>query len=146
MPLECKEKYVKNLQGLSLKNVQVTAFCSGKKIASEFGEMLFTHFGLSGPIILKMSGTVNEYLKKRENIIVSINLKPALDEKTLDQRLIRELADNGMKSFKNILRNLLPQKFIPVFITENMVGHRLGEFVPTRYFRGHLARERSSRR
>ena len=116
MPLESKEDFVKDLQGLSLKNVSVTAFANGGKIGWEFGEMLFTHFGLSGPIILKMSSLVIEHLNKNEKVFITINFKPALDEKKLTNRLFRETKNFGLKSVNNVMKNFLPRKLVPVFL------------------------------
>lgn len=114
VPLITKEKWVKDLQGLSLKNVSATVYVSGKKVASEFGEMLFTHFGISGPIILTLSRYVVDNLENTP--IVSIDLKPALSEEELDERLLRDFERYKNKLFKNSLNDLLPKKLIPVFI------------------------------
>lgn len=116
VPLETKEGFVKDLQGLALKNVSVTLFSNGRKIECEFGEMLFTHFGISGPIILKISGSVVEQLRKNEEVIVSINFKPALDEKKLSDRFLRERKEFGLKSVNNVMKNFLPQRLVPVFL------------------------------
>ncbi len=107
VPIETKENWVKNLQGLSLKNVSVALFQNNKKQDSRFGEMLFTHFGLSGPIILDLSKKIGELLAVGE-VILKIDLKPALDVLTLDKRLQRDFKKN--KDFKNYLPELLPQK------------------------------------
>ncbi|MBN1622417.1 MAG: NAD(P)/FAD-dependent oxidoreductase [Endomicrobiales bacterium] len=120
VPLETKENFVKKLQGLSLRNVLITVFADDKEIASEFGEMLFTHFGVSGPIILKISGDVVDRLRKNENVSISINLKPALDSQMLDNRISREIRNNNRKSIKNMLKNMLPSSLIPVFL--NLAG------------------------
>ncbi len=116
VPLETKEDFVKDLQGLSLKNVSVIAFADGRKICGDFGEMLFTHFGLSGPIILKMSALVVKYLNKNEEVIIAINFKPALDKKKLTDRLFRETKNFGLKSVNNVMKNFLPRKLVPVFL------------------------------
>jgi len=113
--LKIKESWVKSLQGLSLKNVELTAWQNKKKIASRFGEMLFTHFGVSGPIVLDMSKDV---ILARENGVVelSLNLKPALSKEQLDERIQRDFKKYQNKLFKNSLDELLPQKFISVMI------------------------------
>ncbi len=116
VPLETKETFVRNLQGLPLKNVTVTAFSNNKKIGTEFGEMLFTHFGVSGPIILKLSRIICERLVKNEQVVISINLKPALDKIKLRNRLIREFSNLKLKSIKNVMNNLLPKNLVPIFI------------------------------
>lgn len=104
------------LQGLSLKNVVASVWCKDRKIDERFGEMLFTHFGVSGPIILTLSRTIVESLNNKEPVRISIDLKPALDHQTLDQRLLREIDEHGKQEFKSLLKRLLPKKFIPVFI------------------------------
>jgi predicted Rossmann fold flavoprotein len=86
-------------------------------VKSEFGEMLFTHFGLSGPIILTISGRAVEALERQEEVIVSIDLKPALDPTKLDKRLLRDLDAHGKKTFRSILKGLLPAKLIPLCLT-----------------------------
>lgn len=113
VPLEVKEAYVQDLQGLSLKNINASVYLNNKKIAEEFGEMLFTHFGLSGPIILTLSKTVVDNLEKG-NVHVSIDLKPALSKEQLDLRLLREIKEHRKKNIDNLLKNLLPQSMIPV--------------------------------
>ncbi len=118
VPLVTEESWVKELQGLSLKNVAATAFtAAGKKINDDFGELLFTHFGLSGPIILSMSRDIGEYIyRQQQKVILKIDLKPALSAEKLDERLLRDLDKYSRKLFKNSLSDLLPQKIIPVFI------------------------------
>ncbi|HPT69705.1 MAG TPA: NAD(P)/FAD-dependent oxidoreductase [Syntrophomonas sp.] len=118
VPLVAEESWVKELQGLSLKNVAATAFtATGKKINDDFGELLFTHFGLSGPIILSMSRDIGEYIyRQQQKVILKIDLKPALSEEKLDERLLRDLDKYSRKLFKNSLHDLLPQKMIPIFI------------------------------
>jgi hypothetical protein len=115
-PLITKGLDAKKLQGLSLKNVKASLYSEGEKINEEFGEMLFTDFGLSGPIILSLSKYAVPLLSDKKNVSVSIDLKPALDHEKIDERLKREINENGKKYFKNLLKNLLPAKLIPVFI------------------------------
>ncbi|HOV27634.1 MAG TPA: NAD(P)/FAD-dependent oxidoreductase [Pseudobacteroides sp.] len=115
VPLLTKEKWVKDLQGLSLKNVEVTLKnMRGKKIYNDFGEMLFTHFGVSGPIILSASRHILDYGFK--DVVLSIDLKPALNEEKLYDRLTRDFEKYSRKQFKNALDDLLPSKMIPVVI------------------------------
>lgn len=118
VPLLVTEKWVSDLQGLSLKNVRATSFAdNGKKINEDFGELLFTHFGLSGPIILSMSHDISEYLyKTKKTVTMKLDLKPALSEEKLNERLQRDLDKYSRKMFKNALNDLLPQKLIPVVI------------------------------
>lgn len=116
VPLVVKEPYIKELQGLSLKNVTVRAIANGNQVYEDFGEMLFTHYGLSGPVILSASFYVSDHLRKNKEIKISIDLKPALSEEELDKRIIRDFEKNTNKHFKNSLDDLLPQKLIPVII------------------------------
>lgn len=114
VPLETEEKWCADLMGLSLRNVSVR-MCSGKKeIYQGFGEMLFTHFGISGPLILSASSFLSK--KKEIPVKIYIDLKPALDEEQLDKRLLRDFAENKNKQFKNALNGLFPTKLIPVMI------------------------------
>lgn len=116
VPLETKESWIKSVQGLSLKNVKVTALADGEKIGEDFGEMLFTHFGVSGPIILSLSRVVTEYLLKGKKVELSINLKPALTPEVLDKRIQRDFEKFIRKQIKNSLHELLPAKLIDVMI------------------------------
>ncbi len=115
VPLVTKEDYAKQMQGLSLKNVKVSIFQGGKKLYNDFGEMLFTHYGVSGPLILSASSIVGDKLKKGE-LKMTIDMKPALSEKQLDERILRDFEKNINKDFRNSLDELLPKKMIPVII------------------------------
>lgn len=110
-----EEEWCRRLQGLSLKNVTVLLQKDKKKIYEGFGEMLFTHFGVSGPLILSASSF---YVKKHGHVPVQlqIDLKPALSKEQLDKRLLRDLEENKSKQFKNALDGLLPAKLIPVIV------------------------------
>ncbi len=115
VPLTVKESWCMEMQGLSLKNVSVVLKSDKKKIYEGFGEMLFTHFGVSGPLILSAS---SYYVKKYKDtpVTLSIDLKPALTREQLDKRLLRDFDENKNKQFKNSLDRLLPSKMIPVII------------------------------
>lgn len=115
VPLTAKEPYVKQMQGLSLKNVGVTIRREQKVLFEDFGEMQFTHFGVSGPLILRASSLVGKELN-RQPLAMALDLKPALNEHQLDQRLLREFGQNKNKRFKNSVHGLLPAKMIPVLI------------------------------
>lgn len=117
VPMNVAEEYGKELQGLSLKNICVSFYEPGKKKAlyEDFGEMLFTHFGVSGPVILSASSVLGKYLKKGE-IELRIDLKPALDYQQLDDRILRDFKECMNKDFRNALDQLLPRKLIPVMI------------------------------
>lgn len=117
VPLVTDEKWVTELQGLSLKNVELKITGKKKCIYKEQGEMLFTHFGISGPLVLSASGHCSEYWQKNnEKLAVHIDLKPALSEQQLDARILREVDTMHNKQLTNLLKKLLPQKLIPVFI------------------------------
>ena len=102
------------LQGLSLKNVEASLYADGKRIYKEFGEMLFTHFGISGPIIISASSYAVRH--KGKQLKFCIDLKPALSEEQLDQRILKDFQENINKEFKNSLGKLLPKKMIPVIL------------------------------
>ena len=112
VPLECEDDWVKELQGLSLKNVNVTVLVNDKPVKEMFGEMLFTHFGVSGPIILSLSRDIVLALKAKKQVDIAINLKPALTAEQLDKRLQRDLSKYSRKQIKNSLGDLLPHKLI----------------------------------
>ena len=114
VPIKTKGDICKRLQGLSLRNVKARVMLDGKNAFSDFGEMLFTHFGLSGPIILTMSGQIVDALRARKSVEISIDLKPALDEEKLNARLLRDIDAHGKQHFSSLLKDLLPQKMIAV--------------------------------
>ena len=114
VPLVCSNNFVPQLQGLSLKNVAVKLYENGSEIYSDFGEMLFTHFGVSGPVILSASSHMRKV--KEAEYKLTIDLKPALDEKQLDARIQRDFAEQNNKDFINSLGKLLPRKLIPVIV------------------------------
>ena len=115
VPMEVKEWYAKELQGLSLRNVQGTILDGKKKLYDEFGEMLFTHYGVSGPIIISASSVVGKKLQDKE-LTLQINLKPALSREQLDQRVLRDFEENKNKQFKNAVDKLFPAKLKPIMI------------------------------
>lgn len=106
---------VKALQGLSLKNVEASVFAGKKEIYREFGEMLFTHFGVSGPLMLSASSFGAKYIRKQP-LKLFIDLKPALSKEQLDERILRDFSESQNKQFKNALNHLYPAKLIPVMI------------------------------
>lgn len=115
VPFQIKEEFVREMQGLSLKNVSLKLYAGKKKIYDDFGEMLFTHFGVSGPLILSASSCVSKYLDKQEITLV-LDLKPALSAEQLDARIVRDFSEMQNKQFKNGLDKLLPKKMIPVVL------------------------------
>ncbi|WP_182188491.1 NAD(P)/FAD-dependent oxidoreductase [Pectinatus frisingensis] len=116
VPLETDLDWVKNLQGLSLRNVRVSVFTEGKKSAEMFGEMMFTHFGVTGPIILSLSRAIAISLSKRQKVFLTINLKPALTPEQLDARLQRDFKKYAHKQMKNAMIDLLPHRLIPIIL------------------------------
>ena len=118
IPIVTNEQWPSSVMGLSLKNVTLTAYNEkGKAIHDEFGEMLFTHFGLSGPIVLSLSAHLKEPTKN--NYTIKIDLKPALDAQKLDKRILRDFEGNTNKQLINALGGLLPKAIIPVVIKES---------------------------
>lgn len=115
VPIVIKEDYPKKMQGVSLKNIEINIFNGNKSIYSAFGEMLFTHFGISGPVALSASSVIIKYLKKG-NLTVKTDLKPALTKEQLDARILRDFEENINRDFKNSLNGLLPKKMIPSII------------------------------
>ena len=112
VPLETEEEWVKEAQGLSLRNVEVTLWADGEKAGQQFGEMLFTHFGVTGPIILTLSRQVAKLLYEGNFVELSINLKPALTPEQLDARILRDFEKYQRKELKNAMHDLLPGKLI----------------------------------
>ena len=121
VPFEVKEtETVKELQGLSLKNIEAVVYDGKKELYREFGEMLFTHFGVSGPVLLSASSFCAKAIRKRPLRLV-IDLKPALSWEQLDERILRDFSDSRNKQFKNALNHLYPSKLIPVIIDRSSV-------------------------
>ena len=114
IPIEIEDKWVPDLQGVSLKNVNLKAFSKNKLIGEEFGEMIFTHYGISGPIVLSISNNMNKYLDKDFNL--KIDFKPALSFEKLNDRILRDFELYSNKQLKNALNDLLLQKLIPTVI------------------------------
>lgn len=110
------------LQGLSLKNVKISVFNEKKLLFSDFGEMLFTHYGVSGPIVLSCSSVINKF--NVEGLIMSIDLKPALSEQILEQRLLREFSENNTKNITTAMRSLMPKSLINVVLSKANVSSR----------------------
>ncbi|MDO5575127.1 MAG: NAD(P)/FAD-dependent oxidoreductase [bacterium] len=121
VPLVIEEKWIQELQGLSLKNVAVCISKNHKKRYEGFGEMLFTHYGVSGPLILSASSHITQEMYG-DGLKLSIDLKPALSEQQLDERVQRDFMENQNRQFKNALNKLLPAKLIPVVIQMSGIG------------------------
>lgn len=115
VPLKTAGNVCQRMQGLSLRNVEAAVLINGKLSMKDLGEMLFTHFGVSGPLILSMSGRIVDALRAKDKVEISINLKPGLDEKKLDARLLRDMNEHGKQQLSSLLDGLLPRKMVPVF-------------------------------
>lgn len=126
VPIVTDETWVKDIMGLSLRNVEVSVISKNKIQAKQFGEMMFTHFGITGPIILSLSHTVGKLLRKKDpQISIEINLKPALTPDVLDKRVQKDFDLYSKKQLTNGMKDLLPQNLIPVVI-------RLAELDPAK--------------
>ncbi len=115
VPMEVEEWYAKELMGLSLRNIEIKITDGKKKLYEEFGEMLFTHYGVTGPVILSASSIVGKKLKEHP-LTLHIDLKPALTEEQLDKRVLREFEANHNRQFKNAVDSLFPAKLKPVVV------------------------------
>lgn len=113
-PIILKEPYIKELEGLSLKNVQISLMKDKKKLDSQFGEAIFTEDGMSGPVIMDLSKNVSLY--QNADLKILIDFKPVLDFSDLDKRILKDFQENNNKIFKNSLDGLLPQKLIPIIV------------------------------
>ena len=121
VPFETKETVVQELQGLSLRNIGVRILKGHNVLYEDFGEMLFTHFGVSGPVLLSASSYVARQLRQ-EPLVLVIDLKPALSEEQLDARILRDFEEFKNKQYKNALVHLLPAKLIPVMVRRSTVS------------------------
>ncbi|MBE5956875.1 MAG: NAD(P)/FAD-dependent oxidoreductase [Lachnospiraceae bacterium] len=120
VPVHIKEDWCQQMMGLSLRNTGFKAIVGKKKIYEEQGELLFTHFGISGPVVLSFSAYAKKYLDK--GITVILDLKPAMSKEQLDARILRDFADKINKQFKNSLDDLLPKKMIPIIIERSAIS------------------------
>ena len=116
VPLNICEPWCGQLMGLSLKNVRAGFFSGKKKLYEDFGEMLFTHYGVSGPLILSGSAHIASVLQKKKEVILKVDLKPALSIEQLDARVLRDFNENKNRQFLNSLSGLLPSKLVPVIV------------------------------
>ncbi len=120
-PLITNDKDVTALSGLSLKNIEISFSSNNKVFVKEFGEMLFTHRGISGPIVLKCSRLVYEHINLGEKVICRIDIKPKLDEKTLKIRIIKEINNEPKKEYKSLLTKLLPKSLVPYAANQTQI-------------------------
>ncbi len=116
VPLEARQHYPRLLEGLVLKNIRLVFSDGEREIVSEIGELLFTAFGISGPLVLSLSGKVSGWLSEKKGVSVWIDLKPALSKEQLDGRFLRELKASPKTNIKNVLKNLLPKRMIGAFL------------------------------
>jgi predicted Rossmann fold flavoprotein len=116
VPLVTEEEWVKELQGLGLENVSVTFISGKKKISSPVGEIMFTHFGVSGPLVLDLSGEVTALLSEGKSVEMRIDLKPGLRDEQLESKLVHKFTSKGHSMMKNIMKDVLPNRLIPVFL------------------------------
>ncbi len=120
VPFTVKEQWCRDVMGLSLKNVSVRIMCGRKKVFEDFGEMLFTHFGVSGPLIISASAYIHQYIHQQP--MLYIDLKPALNGEQLDARILRDFEKNKNKQFKHALGELLPKSLIPVLVENSGIS------------------------
>lgn len=118
VPVETAGSLAAKLQGISLKNVTASVWHDGKKLGEEFGEMLFAHFGLTGPIILTLSRRFAAEMNQPRNLEIRVDLKPALDHQKLDERLLREITENGNRQVQNMVHTLLPASMVAVCLEQ----------------------------
>jgi len=123
------------MAGLNLRNIKVKMLVNGKKQREEFGELIFAKFGLTGPVILTLSGAAVDAVSKGQKIVFSLDLKPALDEQKLDARLLRDFAARGNEPLSSVLRGLLPREMVPVCL--DLIG-----LAPDRRAHGITVKER----
>lgn len=116
VPLTTKEAYIPLMKGLSLRNVELTIKRGKKTIYQDFGEMMFTHFGITGPLVLSASARIGKFLQKGEELSAYLDLKPALSHEQLDDRILREFSSAQNKQFKNVIGVLFPSSLTPVII------------------------------
>lgn len=123
VPLVSNDQYLKQLNKLKLKNIEISVIANNNIVSKLFGDIEFVIFGLTGPLILKISSKVYSLLEEKKSVEISINLKPALDDKQLDTRLIRELNNFGNLPLRNMLKTLLPLQIIEPFMKKNNIKH-----------------------
>ena len=138
IPLVCRNAYCRELQGLSLRNVTLSLSAGGRRKASLFGEMIFTHFGISGPIVLSLSDQASLWLSQGHEVTGEIDLKPALSEEVLDKRILRDLAKYHLKQMRNALQELMPQRLIDVILAMSDISPQLPVSELTKHQRANL--------
>lgn len=125
VPLKTKDEWVKGLQGLTLKNVKLIFEAGKKKIISDIGELLFTHFGVSGPLVLDLSAEIVYLLEEYKEVNLFIDLKPGIKNEEMEEKLLKDFKEQGGKEIKNMLAGMLPLKLIPVILKlAGLDGHK----------------------
>jgi predicted Rossmann fold flavoprotein len=116
VPLTAEETWVRGLQGVALENIRITFSSGKKKLVSDIGELMFTHFGVSGPLVLDMSARVLAMLEGSGGVKLSIDLKPGLSAEGLERRMLRDFAAKGKAVFRNVLKGYLPKRMVDIFV------------------------------
>ncbi len=130
IPLLIREKYPKALQGLTLKNVRITFLTGKKKIFSDIGEILFTDFGISGPMVLTLSGKIVDWLAEGKDVQAAVDFKPAVSEEQIESRIMSVFESSPGKTIKNVLDDFLPKKIIGVFLqTANVSAEKISSYI-----------------
>ena len=117
VPLKTKESWIKDLQGLALENIRIVFKVGDKKLTSDIGELIFTHFGVSGPLVLDMSGDIVSELEKHKELIMTIDLKPGLKKEQLESKLVNKFTVKGNVQMKNLIQDILPKRMVSVFLS-----------------------------
>jgi len=141
VPIAIKEKFIKDWQGISLKKVLVTVLDNGKKVAERLGDIIFTHFGISGPVILDVSAVVYDKLELKNKVELAINFVPKLNQKELDVFVLRELKINSAKTIKNMFKDVLPRKMMEQFLkycnlSPDITAHQMTTEERKRFIKG----------
>lgn len=121
VPLKTKERWVKDLQGLALENVRISFNADGKKIVSDIGEIIFTHFGISGPLVLDLSGSLVPLIEENKEVAASIDLKVALTREGLEKKLIGKFVSEGNFKIKNLMQDMLPKRMVKTFLSVSCI-------------------------
>ena len=116
VPLKAGEEWVKELQGLTLKNVRITFVAGKKKMVSDVGEMLITHFGVSGPLVLDLSGDIVPLLEEHKQVLLLIDLKPGIKSEEMEEKLLRDFKEHGGKEANNMLHSMMPVALASVVV------------------------------
>ena len=125
VPLTVKEPWIKELQGLALEHIKITFEYGSKRLSSDVGELMFTHFGVSGPLVLDLSGKIMDILKEHKEVRLLIDLKPGLKDEQLESKLLHKFKIKGNIILKNLMKDLLPQRLVDRFLKLLYIGDGL---------------------